>query len=58
MGNFFELFQENARLLVITLTQHCVSHGEQIPLAGVSHQAVKNYLATLVKHGESLVICK
>jgi DNA mismatch repair protein MutS len=62
MGDFYELFYDDARkiakLLDITLTSRGQSAGEPIPMAGVPHHAADNYLARLVKAGESVVICE
>jgi DNA mismatch repair protein MutS len=62
MGDFYELFYEDAekaaRLLDITLTQRGQSAGKPIKMAGVPVHAVEQYLAKLVKLGESVVICE
>ncbi len=62
MGDFYELFfddaEKAARLLDITLTSRGQSAGEPIRMAGVPHHAVEQYLAKLVKLGESVVICE
>lgn len=62
MGDFYELFYDDARkaarLLDITLTQRGQSAGAPIPMAGVPYHAVENYLAKLVKLGESVAICE
>ena len=62
MGDFYELFYDDARkaarLLDITLTQRGQSAGAPIPMAGVPYHAVENYLARLVKLGESVAICE
>ena len=62
MGDFYELFFDDAkkaaRLLNITLTKRGQSAGEPIPMAGVPYHAVENYLAKLIKVGESVVICE
>jgi len=62
MGDFYELFYEDAekaaRLLDITLTTRGQSAGVPIKMAGVSYHAVEQYLARLVKLGESVVICE
>lgn len=62
MGDFYELFYQDAeraaKLLNITLTQRGHSAGAPIPMAGVPYHAVENYLAKLVKLGESVVICE
>lgn len=62
MGDFYELFFEDAekaaRLLDITLTTRGQSAGQPIKMAGVPYHAVEQYLARLVKLGESVVICE
>lgn len=62
MGDFYELFFEDAekaaRLLDLTLTQRGASGGNPIKMAGVPHHAVEQYLAKLVKLGESVAICE
>ena len=62
MGDFYELFFEDAkkasRLLGITLTKRGQSAGEPIPMAGIPYHAADNYLARLVKAGESIALCE
>ncbi|MBK5143501.1 DNA mismatch repair protein MutS [Budviciaceae bacterium BWR-B9] len=62
MGDFYELFYDDAKrasqLLDISLTKRGASAGEPIPMAGVPHHAVENYLAKLVQLGESVAICE
>jgi len=62
MGDFYELFHDDAvrvaKLLDITLTQRGASNGSPIKMAGVPYHAVEQYLARLVKMGESVAICE
>ena len=62
MGDFYELFFDDAvkvsQLLDITLTSRGTSAGEPIKMAGVPHHASEQYLAKLVKLGESIAICE
>ncbi len=62
MGDFYELFYDDAKraalLLDLTLTHRGQSAGTPIPMAGVPHHAIENYLARLVKLGESVVLCE
>ena len=62
MGDFYELFYDDAEraagLLDITLTTRGASAGEPIKMAGVPYHAVDQYLARLVKIGESVAICE
>jgi len=62
MGDFYELFhgdaERAAKLLDITLTTRGQSAGQPIRMAGVPYHALEQYLAKLVKLGESVVICE
>lgn len=62
MGDFYELFfddaEKAARLLDITLTRRGTSAGEPIKMAGVPYHSADQYLAKLVRLGESVVICE
>jgi DNA mismatch repair protein MutS len=63
MGDFYELFFDDAikaaSLLNITLTKRGKSiDGQAIPMAGVPYHAVDNYIAKLIKQGETVVICE
>ncbi len=62
MGDFYELFYDDARkaagLLDITLTSRGQSAGEPVAMAGVPVHAVDQYLARLVRLGESVAICE
>lgn len=62
MGDFYELFFEDAKrasiLLDITLTARGQSQGTPIPMAGVPYHAAENYLAKLVRLGETIAICE
>ncbi|SEQ66837.1 DNA mismatch repair protein MutS [Solimonas aquatica] len=62
MGDFYELFFDDARkaarLLNITLTTRGESAGAPIVMAGVPHHALEQYLARLIKAGESAVIAE
>ncbi len=62
MGDFYELFhgdaERAAKLLDITLTTRGASAGQPIRMAGVPYHAVEQYLAKLVRLGESVAICE
>ena len=62
MGDFYELFfddaEKAAHLLNITLTKRGKTDGQDIPMCGVPYHAAENYLAKLVKMGESVAICE
>jgi DNA mismatch repair protein MutS len=62
MGDFYELFfddaEKAAKLLDITLTRRGASAGEPIKMAGVPYHSAEQYLAKLIRLGESVVICE
>jgi DNA mismatch repair protein MutS len=62
MGDFYEMFYDDAeraaRMLDITLTSRGASAGVPIKMAGVPYHAAEQYLAKLVKLGESVAICE
>ena len=62
MGDFYELFYDDARraaqCLDIALTTRGESAGEPIPMAGVPHHSAEQYLAKLIRQGESVAICE
>ncbi len=62
MGDFYELFFDDAKraaqLLDITLTQRGQSAGQPIPMAGIPYHSADQYLAKIVKAGESVAICE
>jgi len=62
MGDFYELFFDDAKkaaqLLDITLTRRGQSAGQPIAMAGVPCHAAENYIARLLRLGESVAICE
>jgi len=62
MGDFYELFYEDAekaaRLLNLTLTARGASAGAPVRMAGVPAVSVDQYLARLVRLGQSVAICE
>ena len=62
MGDFYELFYDDAKkaskILDITLTARGKSGGNPIPMCGIPYHAADNYLARLIKRGESVAICE
>ena len=62
MGDFYELFYDDAekasRLLDIALTSRGQSAGAPVKMAGVPVHSVEQYLARLVRLGESVAICE
>jgi len=61
MGDFYECFDDDAELVAreldITLTARSnTRNGEKIPMAGVPHHAVDNYVARLVEKGYHVAV--
>src|SRR2546427_6062988 len=59
---FYDMFYDDAerasRLLDLTLTTRGASAGAPIKMAGVPYHAIDQYLAKLVRIGESVAICE
>jgi DNA mismatch repair protein MutS len=62
MGDFYELFYDDAekasRLIDLTLTQRGTSAGAPVKMAGVPVHSVEQYLAKLVRLGQSVAIAE
>ena len=64
MGDFYETFDEDAEIaareLDITLTSRPTSPGNnnsRIPMAGVPHHALENYIGRLIERGYHVAVC-
>jgi DNA mismatch repair protein MutS len=64
LGDFYETFDEDAEIasreLDITLTSRPTSpgdNGSRIPMAGVPHHALENYIARLIDRGFHVAVC-
>jgi DNA mismatch repair protein MutS len=61
LGDFYETFDDDAqtaaRVLGLTLTSRPVSKDNRIPMAGVPHHALENYVAKLIEQGYHVAIC-
>jgi len=62
LGDFYETFDQDAELtaqeLDIVLTSRNVAKGVRIPMAGIPHHALENYLARLIDKGHHVAICE
>ncbi|HTG97080.1 MAG TPA: DNA mismatch repair protein MutS [Burkholderiales bacterium] len=62
MGDFYELFYDDAekasRLIDLTLTSRGMSAGAPVKMAGVPVHSVEQYLAKLVRLGQSVAIAE
>ncbi len=62
LGDFYETFDEDARVasreLDIVLTSREMGKGQKVPMAGIPHHALDNYLAKLINRGHKIAICE
>jgi DNA mismatch repair protein MutS len=58
MGDFYEMFYDDAELASRVLSITLTSRGDGVPLAGVPVKAATEYLRQLVKSGHRVAICE
>lgn len=62
LGDFYEMFNEDAikgsQLLELTLTNRSRNAANPVPMCGVPHKAVQNYIDILVDQGYKVAICE
>jgi DNA mismatch repair protein MutS len=58
MGDFYEMFFDDAELAARILSIALTSRGDGVPLAGVPVKAAAEYLKQLVEHGHRVAICE
>lgn len=62
LGDFYETFDEDAktasRELDVVLTSREMGKGQRVPMAGIPHHALDNYLAKLINRGHKVAICE
>ncbi len=62
LGDFYEVFDEDARIasqeLDIVLTAREMGKGNKVPMAGIPHHALDNYLGRLITRGHKVAICE
>ena len=62
LGDFYETFDEDARVaskeLDIVLTSRGMGKGHKVPMAGIPHHALDNYLARFINRGYKVAICE
>ena len=62
LGDFYETFDEDAKLvareLQITLTSRPMAKGQRVPMAGVPHHSVDNYVARLIARGHKVAMAE
>lgn len=62
MGDFYETFDDDAeivsRVLEIALTSREFGKSNRIPMAGIPHHALNNYLGRLINKGYKVALCE
>ncbi len=62
LGDFYETFDEDARVasreLDVVLTSRELGKGQRVPMAGIPHHALDNYLVKLINRGHKVAICE
>ena len=62
LGDFYETFDDDAEIasreLDLVLTSRPVSKGQRVPMAGVPHHAVENYIARLIEKGYRVALAE
>jgi DNA mismatch repair protein MutS len=62
LGDFYETFDEDAKVasreLDIVLTSREMGKGHKVPMAGIPHHALDNYLGKLITRGHKVAICE
>lgn len=62
LGDFYETFDEDAKVssreLDLVLTSREMGKGQRVPMAGIPHHALDNYLAKLINRGHKVAICE
>ncbi len=58
MGDFYEMFYEDAQIAARTLNITLTSRGDGVPLAGVPVKAAAGYLRQFIAQGHRVAICE
>ncbi len=58
MGDFYELFYDDAETAARTLQLTLTSRDKQVPMAGFPHHALDGYLRKLLQSGHRVAICE
>ena len=58
MGDFYELFYDDAKLVARVLGLTLTQRTEGIPMAGVPYHSVENYLRRMIQAGHRVAICE
>ena len=62
LGDFYETFDDDAKIaasvLGIVLTGREMGKGQRVPMAGIPHHALDNYLGKLIDAGHKVAVCE
>ena len=62
LGDFYETFDDDAKIaasvLGIALTGREMGKGQRVPMAGIPHHALDNYLGKLIDAGHKVAVCE
>ena len=58
MGDFYEMFDEDARVVSKAIGLSLTQRGNGIDMAGVPFHAAENYISKLVKEGFRIAVCE
>jgi len=57
MGDFYEMFDEDARTVAAALNLTLTERTAGVPMAGVPHHAAESYLRRLIEAGHRVAVC-
>jgi len=58
MGDFYEMFDEDARVVSKAIGLTLTQRGNGLDMAGVPHHAVEGYMRRMVTHGFRVAVCE
>jgi DNA mismatch repair protein MutS len=58
MGDFYEMFLEDAKEAAVILDITLTKRQNQIPMAGIPYHATESYIARLISAGRKVVVCE
>ncbi|GBF50150.1 DNA mismatch repair protein MutS [Leptospira ryugenii] len=58
MGDFYEMFMEDAKEAALILDITLTKRQNQIPMAGIPYHAAEGYIARLIQAGKKVVVCE
>ncbi|MGV3667857.1 MAG: DNA mismatch repair protein MutS, partial [Leptospira bouyouniensis] len=58
MGDFYEMFMEDAKIAAQILDITLTKRQNQIPMAGIPYHATESYISRLISAGKKVVVCE